>query len=85
MPLGIFISKSRGDHKEMYKKTVMHVQSWYFAEQTYCFLAILLKSSSNDDGDGNDIVNLKEKIWPIFVLDISLRFALSGSEWNSYV
>ena len=39
----------------------MHLQRGSFAEQTYCFLALLLGRFSNDDGDGNEIVNLKEK------------------------
>ena len=32
----------RKDGKEMYKKSVMHVQSCYFANQTYCFFAVLV-------------------------------------------
>ena len=63
MQLGIFTSTLRVGHKEMGKKSVMHVQSCSLAEQTYCFLAFLLGRFRNDDGndDGNEIVNLKEK------------------------
>ena len=34
---GHFTSQSRRDGKEMYKKTVTHVQSCCFANQTHCF------------------------------------------------
>ena len=82
MQLGIFTSTLCGDHKEMGKKSVMHVQIYSFAEETYCFLAFLSGRFSNDDSDGNEIVKLKEKPCR-FVFAISLCFLLSGSEWNS--
>ena len=36
---GTFTLQSGNDGKEMYKKSVMHVQSCCFANQTYCFFA----------------------------------------------
>ena len=36
MKLGIFTSQSYSDGKEMCEKSVMHVQSCYFANQTNC-------------------------------------------------
>ena len=39
---GTFTLSSDNDGKEMYKKSVMHVQSCCFANQTYCFFAVLL-------------------------------------------
>ena len=39
---GIFTLLSGNDGKEMYKKSVMHVQSCCFANQTYRFFAVLV-------------------------------------------
>ena len=39
---GTFTLSSGNDGKEMYKKSVMHVQSCRFANQTYCFFAVLV-------------------------------------------
>ena len=39
---GTFTLQSGNDGKEMYKKSVMHVQSCCFANQTYCFFAVLV-------------------------------------------
>ena len=38
--LHVVVSGNEG--KEMYKKSVMHVQSCCFANQTYCFFAVLV-------------------------------------------
>ena len=39
---GTFTLLSGNDGKEMYNKSVMHVQSCCFANQTYCFFAVLV-------------------------------------------
>ena len=39
---GTFTLLSGNDGKEMYKKSVMHVQSCCFANQTYRFFAVLV-------------------------------------------
>ena len=39
---GTFTLWSGNDGKEMYKKGVMHVQSCCFANQAYCFFAVLV-------------------------------------------
>ena len=39
---GTFTLQSNNDGKEMYKKSVIHVQSCCFANQTYCFFAVLV-------------------------------------------
>ena len=39
---GIFTLQSGNDGKEMYKKSVMQVQSCCFANQTYCVFAVLV-------------------------------------------
>ena len=40
MNSGTFTLYSGNDGKEMYKKSMMHVQSCCFANQTYCFFAV---------------------------------------------
>ena len=42
MNSGTFTLYSGNDGKEMYKKSVMQVQSCCFANQTYCFFAVLV-------------------------------------------
>ena len=39
---GTFMLLSRNDSKEMYKKSAMHAQNCCFANQTYCFFAVLV-------------------------------------------
>ena len=39
---GTFTLYSGNDGKEMYKKSVLHVQSCCLANQTYCFFAVLV-------------------------------------------
>ena len=39
---GTFTLLSGNDGKEMYKKSVLHVQSCRFANQTYCCFALLV-------------------------------------------
>ena len=76
MQLGIFTSTLCGDHKEMGIKSVMHVQRYSFAEKTYCFLAFLSgRFISNNDSDGNEIVNLKEKPCRFFCIRYKLMFS----------
>ena len=40
--LGTFTLYSGNDGKEMYKKSMMHVKTCCFANQTYCFFAVLV-------------------------------------------
>ena len=40
--LGTLTLESGNNGKEMYKKSVVHVQSCCFANQTYCFFAVLV-------------------------------------------
>ena len=46
MKLGTFMLWLCSDGKEMYKKSVMRIQSCLFANETYCFFAVLIVIST---------------------------------------